>query len=47
MKLIVIILLLLLGIAAMIVAAWFVVELRSYDPPDGTTIEYPDEHSPE
>lgn len=34
---------------ALFVAAWFVVELRSDNPPDGTIIEYPeiDEHSPE
>ena len=43
MKLIVIIILILLGIAAMIVAAWFVVEMDKKDPPDGTVITYEDE----
>jgi hypothetical protein len=49
MKLLLIIILILLGIAAMFVVAWFYVELTSKDPPDGTVIRYPeeDEYSPE
>ena len=49
MKLIVIIILILLGIATMFVAAWFYVEMESKDPPDGTVIRYPeeDEYSPD
>ena len=48
MKLLLIIILILLGIAAMFVVAWFYVELTSKDPPDGTVIIYEeDEYSPE
>ena len=48
MKLLLIIILILLGIAAMFVVAWFYVELTSKDPPDGTVITYEeDEYSPE
>jgi hypothetical protein len=48
MKLIVIIILILLGMMAILVAAWFYVELKTKDPPDGTVITYEeDEYSPE